>query len=381
MAIAAMACVQLGIAASVGLAPRIGAEGIVWLRLTLAGLVLIAIGRLWRASFTRSVLWTCAVLGVVTAGMSMLFMAAVMRLPLGTASALEFLGPLGVALARGRGVARSWAGIAAAGVLLLTEPWQHGVDLPGVVLALAAAVGWGSYIVLTERAGDGVTGVRALGVSMPIAALVCTFIAGPSAFGRLTWSLVGIGLGLALLMPVIPFSLELLALRRLTTAAFGTLMSLEPAIALTIGLIVLGQIPAPTAAAGVVLVVAAGIGADRTGARGDRRLELSLGRDRSGRVVAALARVALEHESKPLVERDGGRGWSHRRDRAAGGRRGAQRVQPERAADAASPLAGIDREIQNFGVYAVDQDRDQPDATARNERSVVAQRRGLLEPE
>ena len=187
MAIASMACVQLGIAFSVELAPRIGAEGAVWLRLAWAGVVLSVIARpSWR-SFTRSALRMCVVLGVVTAGMAMLFMAAVMRLPLGTASALEFLGPLGVALTRGSGVARAWAGVAAAGVLLLTEPWQHGADLAGVVLALAAATCWAGYIVLTQRAGDAVTGLRALAVSMPIAALVATCTVGPSTFGRLNW--------------------------------------------------------------------------------------------------------------------------------------------------------------------------------------------------
>jgi len=270
MAIAAMACVQFGVAISFDLAPRVGAEAIVWLRLSWAALVLTAIARPPRGSFTRSAVRTCVVLGLVTAGMSMLFMAAVMRLPLGTASALEFLGPLGVAVARGRGAARSWAGIAAAGVLMLTQPWQQTPDLLGVLLALAAAVCWAAYIVLTQRAGDAMTGTRALALSIPIAALVSTCIAGPWEFGRLSWSLVAIGLGLALLMPVVPFSLELLALRRLNTAAFGTLMSLEPAIAVIIGLVVLGQVPAPSGAVGVVLVVAAGIGAERTGARRER---------------------------------------------------------------------------------------------------------------
>jgi hypothetical protein len=140
----------------------------------------------------------------------------------------------------------------------------------------------GGVQVLTQRAGDTVTGVRALGLSMPIAALALTCSAGPSTFGRLTWSLLAIGLGLALLMPVLPFSLELLALRRLTAPAFGTLMSLEPAVALTIGLVVLGQVPGPSGAGGVVVVVAAGIGAERTGARSDRPRKqpdlLSLGR-------------------------------------------------------------------------------------------------------
>jgi inner membrane transporter RhtA len=270
MALAAMSCVQIGAATSVGLAPRIGAEGTVWLRLVWAGVILVLLARPTFRSFTRSALGTCVVLGVVTAGMSMLFMAAVMRLPLGTASALEFLGPLGVAVARGRGVARAWAGVAAGGVLLLTQPWQHGADALGVLFALSAAVCWASYIVLTQRAGDSVDGLRALAVSIPVAALVATCAVGPSAAGRLTWSLIWIGLALGLLMPVIPFSLELLALRRLTAPAFGTLMCLEPAIALIVGLVVLGQAPGPSRALGVILVVCAGAGAERTGARRER---------------------------------------------------------------------------------------------------------------
>jgi inner membrane transporter RhtA len=102
---------------------------------------------------------------------------------------------------------------------------------------------------------------------MPVAGIVATAVAGPSVFGDLTWQLLVVGLGLAVLLPMIPFSLELLALRRLTTAAFGTLMSLEPAVALLIGLVVLGQMPGAAAMAGIAFVVAAGIGAERTGGR------------------------------------------------------------------------------------------------------------------
>jgi inner membrane transporter RhtA len=267
MAITAMCCVQLGAATSVGLADRIGADGVAWLRLACAAVVLVAAVRPWRASFSRPALLTCAALGITTAGLTMLFMAAAVRLPLATASALEFLGPLGVAVVRGSRAGRFWAFVAAAGVLALTEPWHGSTDPLGVVLALGAAGCWASYIVLTQRAGDEVTGVRALAVSMPVAAVVATLVVGPSAFGQLTWQLLIVGFGLAVLMPVIPFSLELLALRRLTAAAFGTLMSLEPAIALLIGLAVLGQTPRITAVAGIVLVVAAGIGAQRTGGR------------------------------------------------------------------------------------------------------------------
>ena len=270
MALTSMCLVQTGIAASVGLFDRLGAEGTAWLRLCWAGVVLLVLGRPWRASWTRSSLLTCLALGVVTAGMMMPFMAAVARIPLGTASALEFLGPLTVAVVRGGSSGRVWSVFAAAGVLLLTEPWHGGIDLLGVALALTSGVCWGVYIVLTQRAGDAVTGLSALSISMPVAAVIATVSVGPASFTRLSWPLVAVGLGLALLLPVIPFALELLALRRLTAGAFGTLMSLEPAVALTIGVLVLGQLPRPGASLGILCVVVAGIGAARTGARDAR---------------------------------------------------------------------------------------------------------------
>src|SRR3954469_18200910 len=106
MAVAAMYCVQLGIAASIGLSARVGAGGVAWLRMAWAAVVLLLAVRPWRTPMGRSALRTCIVLGFVTAGMIMLFMAAVVRIPMGTASALEFLGPLGVALVQARGAGR-----------------------------------------------------------------------------------------------------------------------------------------------------------------------------------------------------------------------------------------------------------------------------------
>jgi len=267
MAIASMLCVQVGLAVSIGLSEQLGAEGVAWLRLAWAGLIVLILARPWTETFSRSALLTCVLLGVVTAGVTMLFMAAIVRIPLGTASALEFLGPLGVAIARGRGAGRLWAFVAAAGVVALTEPWHGGTDRLGIGLALAAAACWAAYIVLTQRAGDEVTGLRALGVSLPVAAVVATITVGPSVMSTISIELLLVGFGLALLLPVIPFALELLALRRLTAAAFGTLMSLEPAIALLIGLAFLAQIPRLSAVLGIGLVVVAGVGAERTGAR------------------------------------------------------------------------------------------------------------------
>ncbi len=269
LAVISMLCVQLGLAVSVSLIDRIGSEGAAWVRLTWAGLILLVLVRPKPSAFTRQTFLTCALLGVVTAAVTLFFMAAAARIPLGTASALEFLGPLGVAVATGSGARRIlWPALAAVGVVLLTEPWTGDVDTVGVLFALAAAVSWAGYILLTQRAGDAVTGINALAVSMPVAGLVATVTVGPSVIGSFTPELFLFGAALALLLPVVPFILELVALRRLTTAAFGTLMSLEPAIAMLIGLLILAQVPGPSAILGIGFVVAAGIGAARAGARG-----------------------------------------------------------------------------------------------------------------
>jgi inner membrane transporter RhtA len=263
-----MVCVQVGLALAVTLIDQIGVEGAAWLRLAWAGVLLLVIVRPRAVAFTRSTFFVCVVLGVVTAAITLLFMAAVDRIPLGTASALEFLGPLGVAVVHGRGRNRLlWPGLAAAGVVLLTEPWTGAVDPVGVLYALASAVCWAAYILLTQRVGDEVAGINGLAVSMPVAGLVATIAVGPWVFDRMTPEILLIGIGLAILLPVVPFALELLALRRLTTAAFGTLMSMEPAFAMIVGLVMLHQVPGAAGVIGICFVVAAGIGAARTGAR------------------------------------------------------------------------------------------------------------------
>jgi inner membrane transporter RhtA len=268
MAMGSMLCVQVGLAIAVTLIDRIGVEGAAWLRLAWAGILLLLIVRPRRAAFTRRSFATCVVLGVVTAAITLLFMAAIARIPLGTASALEFLGPLGVAVAHGKGRNRIvWPGLAALGVLLLTQPWAGVVDPIGVLYALAAAVCWACYILLTQRVGDEVAGINGLAVSMPVAGIVATIAVGPAVLPRMTPEILLIGIGLAILLPVVPFALEMLALRRLTTAAFGTLMALEPAFAMVVGFIVLHQVPLAAGAVGICFVVIAGIGAARTGAR------------------------------------------------------------------------------------------------------------------
>jgi inner membrane transporter RhtA len=267
MAVGSMSCVQLGLALSAHLLGQLGPLGIAGLRLAWAGVLLLILVRPRPRDFTAKDLLACTALGVVTAGLIMLFMLAIARIPLGTASALEFLGPLTISVLGPGGGRRRWAVLAATGVVLLTRPWTGGIDPAGLGFALGAAACWGTYILLTQHVGDRVTGLSGLAVSIPVAGIVALLAAGSSGLHAVTWPLLAAMLALAALHPVLPFSLELLALRRLTASAFGTLMSLEPAIALLAGLLVLGQIPSAAAAVGVLFVVIAGIGVTRTGAR------------------------------------------------------------------------------------------------------------------
>ncbi|MEY9847818.1 inner membrane transporter RhtA [Streptacidiphilus sp. BW17] len=267
MGVASMSTVQLGSALTVPMFAQLGVLGTAGLRLAWAGIVLLALVRPRRRDFAGRDLTACVGLGVVTSGMMIFFALAIARLPLGTASALEFLGPLTVSLFGPGHGRRVWTVAAGLGVALLTEPWHGGIDALGLLYALAAAGCWAAYILLTQHVGDRVTGMSGLAVSMPVAAVVAMLVAAPTLGGRLAWGPVLIMLGLAVLSPLVPFALEFLALRRLTASSFGTLMSLEPAIALLIGAIVLHQIPGAGPALGVALVVTAGVGATRSGAR------------------------------------------------------------------------------------------------------------------
>lgn len=268
LAVGAMLSVQLGAAISVGLFDDIGVAGTAWLRLTLGaiGFILIARPRYWRWSMRE--LRAPVLLGLVSAGMTLSFLSAIDRLPLGTVVAIEFLGPLTVAaLHSDSRRALAWPLLALLGVVLLTEPWQASPDLLGIALAALAGVGWGLYIVITQHVGDRFSGVDGLAISIPVAAIVTAVVGLPQVWGHLTLPVLGTALVAALLLPLIPWTLELMALRRLTKSAFGTLMALEPAIALVIGLIVLGQAIGVLQVVGIGCVVIAGVAAERRGQR------------------------------------------------------------------------------------------------------------------
>lgn len=271
LALAAMFSIQLGAAISVQLVDDLGILRTSWLRLSIGavGFALIARPRVWKMSIRE--LRAPILLGIVSAGLTISFLAAIDRLPLGTAVAIEFLGPLTVAAINShRKAALLWPAIALAGVVLMTEPWAGELNFAGIVFAAIAGTGWGLYIVITQHVGDRFSGVDGLAISMPVAAVITGIAGARQAIGELTWNIFAIALVAALLLPLIPWTLEMYALRRLTKAAFGTLMALEPAIALSIGAVVLSQTPSAPQFAGIFLVVVAGTAAERRGRRETR---------------------------------------------------------------------------------------------------------------
>ena len=268
LAVAAMLSVQLGSALSADLIGTAGPAGTAWLRLTIGAVVFVAIARPPLRSIRRHDLPVLLGLGVTTGIQTIAFLAAIERIPLGTCVAIEFLGPLTVAAVRSHHVrALIWPAVALVGVVLLTEPWHGGVDTAGIGYALLAAVGWAGYIMLTQHVGDRFDGLSGLSLTVPIAAATAAVVGIPQAAGPLTFGTLAAAAGLALLLPVLPYALELLALRRLTATAFGTLMAVEPAIGLLLGLLVLHQTPSMVQLIGIVLVVLAGAAAQRGGRR------------------------------------------------------------------------------------------------------------------
>jgi inner membrane transporter RhtA len=268
LAVAAMLSVQLGSALSVDLIAIVGPAGTAWLRLTIGALIFWALARPPLRAVRRRDVPALLGLGVTTGVQTIAFLAAIERIPLGTTVAIEFLGPLTVAALRSRSTrALAWPALALLGVVLLTEPWHGHVDPAGIGFAGIAAIGWGTYILLTQKIGDHFTGITGLSLTVPIAAATAAVAGIPQAAGHLTRGVLAAAAGLALLLPVLPYAFEMLALRHMTHSAFGTLMALEPAIGLLLGLLVLRQHPSPTQLVGILLVVLAGAAAQRGGRR------------------------------------------------------------------------------------------------------------------
>jgi inner membrane transporter RhtA len=261
LSVASIASVQFGAAMAAELFPRVGPLGTVTLRLLGASLVLLALTRPWRRGWTRRDLAASALFGAVFTGMNASLYLAIDRLPLATVVTLEFLGPLGVAIATAATWrTRVWAVPAAAGVVLLGGSLT-GRDLLGVVFALLAAACWATYIVLSGRIGRTGSGMAGLALASVFGTIVMVPIGVLTAGESLVRpSTLIIGLAVGVLSSAIPYSLDLLALRRIPTAVFGVLTSLNPAVAALAGLVVLGQHLAGRQFGGVGLVMLASVG-------------------------------------------------------------------------------------------------------------------------
>lgn len=275
LAVVAMISIQMGSALSISLFDDIGPAGTAWLRLALGAVLLWVIVRpRLRGIHSRDVPGLLG-LGVATGVMTSAFLTALNYIPLGTTVAIEFLGPLGVAAASSKRLrAVIWPLMALAGVIVLTEPWTGQVQWLGVGFAAIAAIGWASYIVLTQHVVDRFSGIQGLALATPVAAVTAAFVGLPQAWGNITWSVIAWGLLLAVLTPVFPFALEMLALKRMNKHAFGTLMAVEPAIAATVGFIVLSQVPDLLYLVGVALVIVAGVATQRDSGRSEVVLDL-----------------------------------------------------------------------------------------------------------
>ncbi|MFF4095556.1 DMT family transporter [Streptomyces sp. NPDC001834] len=262
--------VQFGASVAVLLMPRAGALGVVTLRLAAAALVMLVVCRPRLRGYSRADWGTVLAFGVAMAGMNTLFYQAVDRIPLGAAVTLEVLGPLALSvIASRRLINLVWAGLALGGVVLLSGGGFDRLDPVGAAYALGAGAMWATYIVFSARTGRRFPQADGLALSMAVAALL-TLPLGVLESGSklLVPSTLGLGVAVALLSSVLPYTLELMALRRLPAPTFAILMSLEPAIAATAGFLVLGQALAPTDALAIALVIGASMGAVRSQVRG-----------------------------------------------------------------------------------------------------------------
>jgi len=266
----------LGAAIAVGLFAVAGAVEVGWLRVAASAVLLLVWRRPWRRPWTRRDLAWVAVFGVALATMNLAFYVAIDHLPLGTAVAIEFLGPVAVAAVTGRGWReRGGVAVAAAGVVLLAGVTIES-DLPreDAVLGLAAigvaAAGWAAYILLGRRVAVSGSGVTSLSVAMTVGALAFAPVLGPSALPHLgDWRVVAAVVGIALFSSVVPYALEQVILRRVSAATFSVLLALLPATAAVVGAVVLRQVPGVPELVGLVLVSGAIAMTAGPGARGE----------------------------------------------------------------------------------------------------------------
>ncbi|SFX89502.1 EamA family transporter [Streptomyces atratus] len=261
--------VQFGSAVAVLLMPRAGALGVVTLRLAVAALVMLVVCRPKLRGYQRADWGTVLAFGLAMGGMNTLFYQAADRIPLGAAVTLEVLGPLALSVfASRRLINLVWAGLALGGVVLLSGGGFDRLDPAGAAYALGAGAMWAAYIVFSARTGRRFPQADGLALAMVVAALLSLPLGLMESGSKLLVpSTLGLGAAVALLSSVLPYTLELMALRRLPAPTFAILMSLEPAIAATAGFLILDQALTTTDALAIALVIGASMGAVRSQTR------------------------------------------------------------------------------------------------------------------
>lgn len=261
--IIAMASIQSGASLAKGLFPLVGAQGTTTLRLVFASLIMLAILRPWRVRLTAGSLRSLVIYGIALGAMNFLFYMSLRTVPLGIAVALEFTGPLAVALAASRkAIDFVWVVLAATGLILLipTGASDTPLDLTGAAYALGAGVCWAAYILFGQKAGAD-HGVQTAALGVLIAAIFIAPIglvhAGPALFDL---SLIPAAIGVAILSTALPYSLEMIALTRMPARTFGMLASLEPVFAALSGLVFLQEVLSLTQWLAITAIIVASIG-------------------------------------------------------------------------------------------------------------------------
>ena len=264
--IVGIASTQIGGAIAKTLFDDLGPTGTVLLRTAFAALALVLLWRPAPAGHGRRDLALAFAFGVALAAMNLSFYEAIDRIPLGIAVTIEFVGPLAVAIAGSRrALDLVWAALAAAGIVLLARAGGH-VNAAGIAFALLAGVFWATYILLSARIGRVFPGGSGLSLAMVVAAvlLVPVGVAGGGS-ALLRPELLAAGAGVAILSSVVPYSLELAALRRLPTRVLGILLSVEPAMAALAGFVILDQGLRLRDGIAIALVATASAGASLAG--------------------------------------------------------------------------------------------------------------------
>ncbi len=262
-ALGSMISVQSGASIAKYLFHLLGPAGAVTLRVGLAGLILALVNRPDFRKFTKQE-WFCVLFyGLSIGSMNLTFYYGIQRVPLGIGVTIEFIGPLGLALLSSRRASDFlWAILAAAGVLLIV-PWRGGTtDLLGIGFVTAAGILWALYIVATAKIAGKIKNTTAVSCGMCVAALfVLPFGFFSGDLFQLNWQLLLLGFGVALFSSILPFSLDMLTMKKLPAKTFSVLQSLQPAFGALSGLLFLGEYLSLTQWFAILCIIAASVGA------------------------------------------------------------------------------------------------------------------------